>query len=221
MPTWAADLDWVKQALSQMGIRVVGTLAHRTQLSDIENIASAEASIVLSHDAGQMAADYLSATYGIEQLCKGMPLPIGMTNTRDWLAAIGERFDREKTAEDMVAEGERMVTAACRRKWPVARFLYRMPAAIVADATIGIPLVRFVTEEMEMTPELVALYSSRRAVRQLLEAELKDIGLSPDIVYGTDVYKTRKSLAEIRPRIRFRQYDRKACLRGPGCSVCR
>jgi len=211
-PTWAADLDWVKQALSQMGIRVVGTLAHRTQLSDIENIASAEASIVLSHDAGQMAADYLSATYGIEQLCKGMPLPIGMTNTRDWLAAIGERFDREKTAEDMVAEGERMVTAACRRKWPVARFLYRMPAAIVADATIGIQLVRFVTEEMEMTPELVALYSSRRAVRQLLEAELKDIGLSPDIVYGTDVYKTRKSLAEIRPRIVFGStIERHAC----------
>jgi len=63
-----------------------------------------------------------------------------------------------------------------------------------------------------MTPELVALYSSRRAVRQLLEAELKDIGLSPDIVYGTDVYKTRKSLAEIRPRIVFGStIERHAC----------
>ncbi|MGA9097977.1 MAG: nitrogenase component 1, partial [Methanotrichaceae archaeon] len=118
----------------------------------------------------------------------------------------------KKTAESMVAEGERMVTATCRRKWPMARFLYRIPAAIVADATIGIPLVRFVTEEMEMTPELVALYTSRRTVRELLERELKDLGLSPNVVYGTDVYKTRKNLAEVKPRIVFGStIERHAC----------
>jgi nitrogenase molybdenum-iron protein alpha/beta subunit len=202
-PTWVADLEWVQHVLSRMGIRVVATLAHRTLLSDIENIASAETSIVLSHDAGQKAADYLSATYGIEQVCKGIPLPIGMTNTQRWLTALGERFDAKKTVEGMVAEGERMVTATCRRKWPMARFLYRIPAAIVADATIGIPLVRFVTEEMEMTPELVALYTSQRPVRELLERELKSLGLSPQVVYGTDVYKTRKNLAEVKPRVVF------------------
>jgi light-independent protochlorophyllide reductase B subunit len=202
-PTWMADLEWVQQVLSRMGIRVVVTLAHRTPLSDIENIASAETSIVLSHDGGQKAADYLSETYGIEQVCKGIPLPIGMTNTERWLTTLGERFDAKKTAESMVAEGERMVTATCRRKWPMARFLYRIPAAIVADATIGIPLVRFVTEEMEMTPELVALFTSQRTVRELLERELKSLHLSPKVVYGTDVYKTRKNLAEVKPRIVF------------------
>jgi light-independent protochlorophyllide reductase B subunit len=202
-PTWTADLEWVQQVLARMGVKVVATLAHRTPLSDIENIASAETSIVLSHDAGQKAADYLSAAYGIEQVCKGMPLPIGMTNTERWLTALGERFDARETAESMVAEGERMVTSTCRRKWPMARFLYRIPAAIVADATIGIPLVRFVAEEMEMAPELVALYTSQRTVRELLERELKGLGLSPKVVYGTDVYNTRKSLAEVKPRIVF------------------
>jgi nitrogenase molybdenum-iron protein alpha/beta subunit len=202
-PTWVADLEWVKQTLSRMGIRVVATLAHRTPLSDIENIASAETSLLLSHDAGQKAADYLSATWGIEQVCKGIPLPIGMTNTQRWLTALGERFNEQKTAESMVAEGERMVTATCRRKWPMARFLYRTPAAIIADATVGIPLVRFVTEEMEMTTELVALYTSQRPVRELLEQELKSLGISPKIVYGTDVYKTRMSLLEVKPRIIF------------------
>jgi len=202
-PTWIADLAWVRQVLSRMEIPVVATLTHRTPLAEIENLASAEASIVLSHDAGEKLAEYLSATYGIEQVCKGIPLPIGMTNTRRWLMALGERFDAAKTAEEMVAEGERMVTATCRRKMPMARFLYRTPAAIVADATVGIPLVRFVTEEMEMTPELVALYSSRPPVRDLLEKELGDLGLHPKIVYGTDVYKTRESLREVRPRVVF------------------
>ena len=202
-PTWPADLAWVKQALSRLGIKVTATLTHRTPLSEIENVASSETSLLLSHDAGQKAVDYLSAAFGTEQVCKGIPLPIGMTNTERWLSALGERFDALKTGEEMVTEGERMVMATCRRKWPMARFLYRTPAAIVADATVGIPLVRFVTEEMEMTPELVALYTSQRPVRELLEQELKDLGLNPKVVYGTDVYKTRESLREVNPRVVF------------------
>ena len=202
-PTWMADLEWVKQVLSRMGVRVVATLTHKTPLQDIENVSSAEASLLLSHDAGQKAADYLSATWGIEQICRGIPLPIGMTNTERWLTRLGERFDRQKEAERMVSEGERMVTTTCRRKWPMARFFFRTPAAIVSDATVGIPLVRFVTEEMEMTPELVALYSSHRPARELLEKELSDLGLSPKVVYGTDVYRTRKNIGEVRPKVVF------------------
>ncbi len=126
-----------------------------------------------------------------------------MTNTQLWLTVLGERFDVVKKVEEIVAEGERMVMATCRRKWPMARFLYRTPIAIVADATVGIPLVRFVTEEMEMTPELVALYTSQKPSRELLELELQSLGLNPKIVYGTDVYKTRKSLLDVRPRVVF------------------
>ena len=202
-PTWIADLDWVKQTLARLGVRVVATLTHRTPLAEIEKLSSAEASLLLSHDAGQKAADYLSAIWGIEQVCGGIPLPIGMTNTERWLTKLGERFGKEKETEKMVAEGERMVTSTCRRKWPMARFFFRTPAAIVADATVGIPLVRFVTEEMEMTPELVALYSSHRAVRDLLGKELSDLGLDPKVVYGTDVHRTRTSLREVRPKVVF------------------
>ncbi|MDD1678091.1 MAG: nitrogenase component 1 [Methanomicrobiales archaeon] len=202
-PTWSADLAWVKDTLSRMGIRVVSTLTHRTPLSEIAQAGAAEASLLLSHDAGQKAVEYLQRTYGVEPVCAGIPLPIGLTNTERWLTALGERFDATSVTEKMVAEGERMVMATCRRKWPMARFLYRTPAAIVADATVGIPLVRFVTEEMEMTPVMVALYSSLPTVRALLEEELSAIGLTPRVVYGTDVYQTRKSLLELRPKVIF------------------
>lgn len=202
-PTWPADLAWVKQMLSRMGIPVVATLTHKTPLAEIVNAASAETSLVLSHDAGMKAAEYLSATYATEQVCRAIPLPIGMTNTQQWLTSVGERFDKQKTAEEIITEGERMVTATCRRKWPMARFLYRTPAAIVADATVGIPLVRFVTEEMEMTPKLVALYSSQRPVRDLLERELGSLCLTPKVVYGSDVFKTRQGLREVMPRVVF------------------
>ncbi|MDD1663686.1 MAG: hypothetical protein LUQ60_08095 [Methanomicrobiales archaeon] len=217
-PTWMADLEWVKQILSRMGVRVVATLTHKTPLSDIENVSLAEASLLLSHDAGQKAADYLSATWGIEQICWAIPLPIGMTNVERWLTRLGERFDRLKEAEKMVVDGERMVTTTCRRKWPMARFFFRTPAAIVADATVGIPLVRFVTEEMEMTPELVALYSSHRPARELLEKELHDLGLNPKVVYGTDVYRTRKSIGEVRPKVVFGSTIERHASEGMGVS---
>ncbi len=202
-PTWTADLAWAKQVLSRMGIQVVATLTHRTPLSEIEKAASAETSLLLSHDAGQDAVEYLEEAHGIEPVGRGIPLPIGMTNTQRWLSALGERFDKQKAVEELIAEGERMVMATCRRKWPMARFLYRTPAAIVADATVGIPLIRFVTEEMEMTPELVALYTSHRPVRDLLESELKDLKLTPKVVYGADVFRTRMSLLEAKPRVIF------------------
>jgi nitrogenase molybdenum-iron protein alpha/beta subunit len=202
-PTWMADLEWIKSVLSQLGVRVVATLTHATPLSEFENVSAAENSLLLSHDAGHKAAEYLTTTFGIERLCQDVPLPIGMTNTRRWLTELGERFDAQRSSEEMIADGERMVMETCRRRWPMARFFYRTPAAIVADATVGIPLVRFATEEMEMTPELIALRSSQRYARDVLEGELKDLGLTPKVVYGTDVYTTRKTLDEVRPRLVF------------------
>jgi nitrogenase molybdenum-iron protein alpha/beta subunit len=56
---------------------------------------------------------------------------------------------------------------------------------------------------MEMTPELVALYTSQKPTRELLERELQSLGLNPKIIYGTDVYKTRKNIREVRPRVVF------------------
>jgi nitrogenase molybdenum-iron protein alpha/beta subunit len=92
-PTWMGDLAWVRQTLSQMGIKVLATLTYKTSLNEFDTVSSAEAFVILSHDAGKKAADYLSSEFGVEQICQGLPLPIGMSNTRRWLRELGERFD--------------------------------------------------------------------------------------------------------------------------------
>ena len=198
-PTWMADLAWVKSTLLKMGAKVVTTLTHRTALSEFENVSAAEKSIVLSHDAGQKAADYLSREFGVEQLCRGTPLPIGFTNTRRWLTELGKTLDAGDAADRLITEGEKMVVEQSRRKGIELYPLSRLSTAIVADATIGIPLVRFVTEDLEMIPELVYLTSSPKLAGEILENELRELALNPRIVYHTDVYKTRKSLAEVKP----------------------
>ena len=202
-PTWMADLAWVKNVLSNMGVKVVATLIHRTALKELENVSTAEKSIVLSHDAGQKAADFLSKEFGIEQLCKGIPLPIGFANTQRWLMELGEMLDAKDATAKLVAEGEKIVVEQCRRKGFDLYSLSRLSTAIVADATVGVPLVRFLTEDLETIPELICLRSSGKVAGEMLENELQELKISPKIIYNIDVYQTKKSLAEVRPRTVF------------------
>jgi nitrogenase molybdenum-iron protein alpha/beta subunit len=202
-PTWMGDLSWVKDILHQMGIKVLATLTHDTALSEFKDVASAEGCIVLSHDAGQRAADYLAQQFGIEQLCKGIPLPVGFTNTRCWLIELGKRLGAQDVAERIAAEGEKMVVEQCRRKGLEQFFMHRAPAAIVADATVGIPLLHFITEDLEMIPRLLCLRSCLPGAKEILAQELKDLDISPKVVYNADVYQSKLALGEVKPEVVF------------------
>jgi len=96
-----------------------------------------------------------------------------------------------------------MVVERCRRKQLGLYSLHRESAAIVADATVGVPLVRFVTEDLEMVPKLVYLRSTKKAAGDILEAELRELDLSPITAYQIDAYQTKTSLAEVRPKAVF------------------
>ena len=202
-PTWMGDLAWVKGVLAQMGATVTATLTHDTALSDFQMVSLTEGCIVLSHDAGQKAADYLAERYGIEQWCRGLPLPIGFTNTRNWLTELGKRLGAQEVANRLIAEGETMVVEVCRRKWLEQSAMHRAPAAIVADATLGIPLLRLITEDLEMIPGLVCLRSGQTGTKEMLERELGELGLSAKVVYNADVYQSKMALAEVKPEMVF------------------
>ena len=202
-PTWMGDLNWVKEVLAQMGATVVAALTHDTALCDLQRVPLAEGCIVLSHDAGQKAADYLVEQYGIEQWCQGQPLPIGFTNTSRWLTELGNRLGAEAEARRLIAEGETMVVERCRRKGMEQAGLHRAPAAIVADATVGVPLLRFITEDLEMIPRLVCLRSGQTGTREMLERELAELDLKAQTVYHADVYQSKRALGETKPEMVF------------------
>jgi len=200
-PTWMGDLAWVKGVLAQMGATVAATLTHDTALSDFEKVSLAQGCIVLSHDAGQKAADYLAEHHGIEQWCRGLPLPVGFTNTRNWLLELGKHLEAEKEAKSLIAQGEEMVVKVCRRKILEQSAMHRAPTAIVADATVGIPLLRFVTEDLEMMPHLVCLRSGQAGTKEMLERELGELGLHAQVIYDADVYRSKAALAQGKPEM--------------------
>ena len=202
-PTWMGDLTWAEKALARLGATDVVRLTHQTPLQDLSKVASCEFSIVLSHDCGQSAAEYLLHEYGIEQLCNDIPLPMGFTNTRRWLSAIGTTFGSKEIADKLIAEGESTVVEVCRRKGLEQAFMHRAPVAIVSDATIGIPLIHFLTEDLEMIPELICLRSSQENAKQILSRELDDLALHPTIIYDSDVYQSRAAVGKAQPEIVF------------------
>jgi nitrogenase molybdenum-iron protein alpha/beta subunit len=202
-PTWMGDLAWVKGILGQMGAKVLATLTHDTAMSEFQNVASAEASLLLSHDAGQKAADYLAKEFGIAQLCSGLPLPMGFTNTRRWLTALGNGLGARDIAERLINEGEKMVVEQCRRKGLEQFFMHRAPAAIVADATVGVPLLHFIAEDLEMVPRLLCLRSCLPGVKEILERELAELHLTPKVFHNADVYQAKMALGEVKPEVVF------------------
>jgi len=194
-PTWMGDLAWTRDVLKRMGVSDVVNLTHDTTLEELAKVAQCEACLVLSHDAGQQAADDLSTRFEIEQWCEGLPLPIGFTHTRNWLLELGRSLGAEEAARKLIAEGESMVVQTCRRKGLQQSAMHRAPAAIVADATVGIPLVRFVCEDLEMVPQLVCLRSGQGGTHEMLARELDELALDPQVVYDADVYQVRSALA--------------------------
>jgi nitrogenase molybdenum-iron protein alpha/beta subunit len=200
-PTWTGDLAWVKDMIMRLGGTVLATLTHDTALGDLPTIPQSEGSLVLSHDAGQRAADILAGRYGIEPWCQGLPLPVGFTNTRNWLKELGRRLGAEKEADRIISEGEKLVVETCRRRWLEQAGMHRAPAAIVADATLGIPLLRLITEDLEMIPGLVCLRSGQAGAREMLERELAGLGLDAKVEVNADVYRAKMALAEARPEI--------------------
>jgi len=198
-PGWPADLAWVRQVLGEMGVTVVSVLTHKQDMQGIARTPAAEASLVLSHDAGGRIADRLAEQYRVEPICRDLPLPIGLTNTKRWLEALGERFGARQAAEGIVEEGHRQVIRAIRLRGPDIAFYHRVEAAVAADATIGIPFLRFIAEDLEGIPSCVFLRSCPEPARELLTRELADLGLTADVVLNADAYDMKQGLRRIRP----------------------
>jgi nitrogenase molybdenum-iron protein alpha/beta subunit len=196
-PTWQGDLQWVQRVLNRMEASVATVLAHDTPFSELSGMATAEYSLVLSHDAGRRAARRLAEEHGVQQLCADLPLPIGLGNTAAWLVELGTAFGAGDVVEKIIHSGEKQVVEQLRRRGVEVHFFSKAEAAIVADATVGIPLVRLLCEDLEMMPRLVCLRANTDEAEALLAAECEELGISPIVVSPADVYEVKHTLRQV------------------------
>lgn len=190
-PTWPGDLHWVKTILDKAGVTVESVLSYRSSLKDLENLMLCESCMVLSHDAGMKGAQLLSE-HGVEWLCKDIPLPIGIENTQRFLTVIGERYDCVNPIEDIIKKGEETVIKNLRGRGLAVQSFSQASTGIVTDNTIGIPLLRFLTEDLEMIPDVV-LFRSENSLK-LAKKEMETLPIDPVFQCGVEVYQVKKYL---------------------------
>lgn len=192
-PTWPGDVNWIKNILKVAGVTVLSVLSHQSSLKDLQNLMSCESCIVLSHDAGMKAAQVLSE-HGIEWLCQDIPLPIGIENTQRFLTVIGERYDCITSIEDIIKNGEETVIKNLRGRGLAVEFFNQVSTGLVTDNTIGIPLLRFLTEDLEMIPDVV-LFRSENSLK-LAKKEMETLPIDPVFQCGVEVYQVKHYLQE-------------------------
>jgi nitrogenase molybdenum-iron protein beta chain len=197
-PTWWADLAWVREVLSDLGIEVKSVLAHDTPFEDLAKAGAASANLVLSHDAGQKLAIRMEKSHGIPWILSGIPLPVGLTNTARWLRELAGRFGLAGLVEPRIAAGEERVASVLRKRALMMIPRYRNArVAVSTDATFAISTLRMLFSELEMIPEIVLLRSKNPHARTLLESECQSMGIAPKIVHGADGYAIGQALKSI------------------------
>ncbi|WP_427162105.1 nitrogenase component 1 [Aliinostoc sp. HNIBRCY26] len=198
-PTWWADLEWVKQTLKSLRIKVQTVISHGTSFEELEKAGNATANILLSHDVGYKFARKMQETHNIPLILDDIPLPIGVQNTTRWLKALAAHFKiDEKRVEPLIKEGENKVVETLRKRALMIIPRYRnCRIAVSADGTMGIGLVRMLFEELEMIPEVLLFRSGMRESRPILERELQSMGISPRVVFSADGYQIKQALASI------------------------
>ncbi len=199
-PTWWADLAWTKDILKRLGISVQSVISHETSMCELKAASSASANIMLTQDAGSKFCAQMAEKFEIPTILADIPLPIGIKNTNRWLRAIGEYFEKIPIVEQIINEGEARVIDVLRRRALMIIPRYRnCRVAISADAGFGIGLLRMLFEELEMIPELLLIRSSTQPSKSVLQQEITDLGIAPQVVLGVDGYSIQKAIKDNDP----------------------
>jgi light-independent protochlorophyllide reductase B subunit len=196
-PTWWADLNWVKDTLALMGVGVNTVISHDISLEELKHASEASANILLSRDVGYSFAEKMEQKFGVPLVLSDISLPVGCTNTAQWLRAAGKLWGAEDVAENLIKRGEEHVVDILRRRGLMIIPRYRnCHVAVSADATWGISILRMLFDELEMIPELVLLRTESENIKQLLNSELDKMGISPKVAFSADGYVIKNALAE-------------------------
>ncbi len=197
-PTWWADLEWVKDVLSKLGIFIQTVFTHETTLEEIEAAGMAGANLLLSYEGCDTFLQKMEEKHHIPLILSDVPLPLGLSNTGRWLRALGRYFNKEEEVESLIEREEKKVADTLRKRALMMIPRYRnCKVALSADSTLGIGMVRMLFEELEMIPELLIFKNCSSLAEKILEAELADMNFSPKVVLKSDGYRIKKALENV------------------------
>ncbi len=160
---WRADVGEMIRLLSALGL-TVNRLGCNNVLDDLRKVSRAEATLLMTPEIGEPTANYLHRIFDIPILISPLGLPLGLRGTEVWLQTVAEKLnvDAERLNSLLGREEEEV-----RIKLKVGlnnmvfiektTLLKHLPVAVVAEGVVALSWARFLAEELEMNPCVVAL----------------------------------------------------------------
>ncbi len=160
---WRADVREMSRLLSALGLKV-NRLGCDNVLDDLRQASRAEVTLLMTPEIGRPAGDYLRDTFDIPVFASPLGLPLGLRGTEVWLRSVGEKLNVDaEQLEALFAREEEVVRIKLKVGLNDMVFMEKtaqvkhLPVAIVAEGVVALSWARFLAEEMEMSPCVIAL----------------------------------------------------------------
>lgn len=194
-PFWAGNFEELSRILRKLGLEVQTFFTEHQGIKQVEQSSAAALNIIVNPWLLKSAAKQYETRFGVPTL-RYAGLPVGATDTTDFIRQVADRLNLDKTLVERVIEEEEdyvysyLDTAIGQLSWK--RF------AVVGDANTVVGITRYLANDYSFTP-LIAIVTDpmfreedkERITKRITELEY---ARPPKVIFETDQYKITKAL---------------------------
>jgi len=196
---WKGSRAELERLLSLCGIKVHAVLMADCTVEQIRQLRSAVCNVVVHDELGGPLAKHLADRYNMPSIRNEDGAPIGFDATESWIRAVCEALDVDPSPAVTEIETNRKKAAEKLYRFTLKTGMPRgVSFGVALDASMALPLVKWLTGWLAMTPTAVQVTNEDHPMAVRLKEYLESIGVgkawnaemqpasSPDVVFSND-----------------------------------
>ncbi len=196
-PFWAGNLEELTRILRKLGLEVNTFFTEHQGFENIRTSSSAELNIIVNPYLLKGVSKIYEERFGVPTL-RFEGLPIGATDTTDFVRKVGEALNLDSSLIEKVIEEEEdyVYTYLARHGESLGwnRF------AVVGDSNIATGMTRFLANDYSQTPLVVIvtepMYREDDKQRIIKRIQNLEYAKAPDVIFESDYYKIIQALEQ-------------------------
>jgi nitrogenase molybdenum-iron protein alpha/beta subunit len=173
---WQFDYAEAASLLQRLGLKVNCTLTRNTPLKDIQSYPKAQLDLLFTYEPMPLLSEH-SRKFGISRL-PPLPLPYGLANTEEWMMAIAKEFGRTDRVEKALREDVELIRSVLRFNYNYTWFnqiIMQRHIGLAGDAPFAASLARFFYYDLNVYPDVIALYAETHEALKAAHEVLKPL----------------------------------------------
>jgi len=199
---WRGNINEMTRLIQSIGVTVNSVLVGEGMtLADIRRMPSASLNVVVSDSVGIQAAGVISERFGMETVICDEGYPVGMVSSSKWLERVGKALnvsdDIIKSA--IVSETNSVLGSVANYISALNDVILKQRYFILADSFYALGIFSYLTGELGMTPEVIAVSTCTDGTLEKIEELCDRFSVNPVIAIDPDNNDVEKLLDETDP----------------------